>query len=80
MVTGHTLPQSTVSRDVVPRLPAGKTLDTLWFVSRIHIRRRACASDLRQGPGAVVPHAGICAGGAGQPASLPRPIDNAPMN
>ena len=28
---------------------------------------------LRQEPGAVVPHAGICAGGAGQPASLPRP-------
>jgi hypothetical protein len=25
-----------------------------------------------QEPGAVVPHAGICAGGAGQPASLPR--------
>lgn len=52
----------------------------LMFISRIHIRRRACASDLRQEPGAVVPHAGICAGGAGQPASLPRPIDNAPMN
>ena len=25
----------------------------------------ACASDPRQEPGAVVPHAGICAGGAG---------------
>ena len=25
-----------------------------------------------QEPGAVVPHAGICAGGAGKPASLPR--------
>jgi hypothetical protein len=30
------------------------------------------AFDPRQEPGAVVPHAGICAGGAGQPASLPR--------
>ena len=29
--------------------------------------------DPRQEPGAVVPLAGICAGGAGQPASLPRP-------
>ena len=29
---------------------------------------------LRQEPGAVVPHAGICAGGAGKPASLPRPF------
>jgi hypothetical protein len=29
---------------------------------------------LRQEPGAVVPHAGICAGGAGKPASLPRHI------
>ena len=28
--------------------------------------------DPRQEPSAVVPHAGICAGGAGQPASLPR--------
>jgi hypothetical protein len=28
---------------------------------------------LRQEPGAVIPPAGICAGGAGQPASLPRP-------
>ena len=28
---------------------------------------------LRQEPGAVVPHAGICAGGAEKPASLPRP-------
>jgi len=33
---------------------------------------RAGASDLRQEPSAVVPHAGICAGGAGQPAFLPR--------
>ena len=32
----------------------------------------ACTSDPRQEPGAVVPHAGICAGGAGQHASLPR--------
>ena len=30
----------------------------------------------RQEPGAVVPHAGICAGGAGQPAFLPRPRDD----
>ena len=30
------------------------------------------ASDPRQEPGAVIPHAGICAGGAGQPAFLPR--------
>ena len=29
--------------------------------------------DPRQEPGAGVPHAGICAGGAGQPASLSRP-------
>jgi len=29
---------------------------------------------LRQEPGAVIPHAGICAGGAGQPAFLPRPV------
>jgi len=29
---------------------------------------------LRQEPSAVAPHARICAGGAGQPASLPRPL------
>jgi hypothetical protein len=29
--------------------------------------------ELRQEPGAVVPHAGTGVGGAGQPASLPRP-------
>ena len=29
--------------------------------------------DLRQEPYAVVPHVRICAGGAGQPASLPQP-------
>ena len=29
---------------------------------------------LRQEPYAVVPHVRICAGGAGQPASLPRPF------
>lgn len=32
----------------------------------------ASASDPMQEPGAVVPHAGICAGGAGKPAFLPR--------
>ena len=32
----------------------------------------ASASDPRQEPGAVVPHAGICAGGAGQPAFQPQ--------
>ena len=30
--------------------------------------------DLRQEPYAVVPHVRICAGGAGQPASLPQPL------
>ncbi len=35
-------------------------------------RINVSASDLRQEPSAVVPHAGICAGGAGQPAFLPR--------
>ncbi len=34
---------------------------------------------LRQEPGAVVPHAGICAGGAGQPASPPRPCTQHPL-
>ncbi len=29
--------------------------------------------DLRQEPYAVVPHVRICAGGGGQPPSLPRP-------
>jgi hypothetical protein len=33
-------------------------------------RRTGCAST--EEPGAVVPHAGICEGGAGQPASLPQ--------
>lgn len=30
--------------------------------------------DLRQEPYAVVPHVRICAGAAGQPASLPQPV------
>ena len=33
--------------------------------------RRMDTSDLRQEPGAGKPHAGICGGGAGQPAPLP---------
>ena len=36
------------------------------------IRSSACASDPRQEPSAVVPHAGICAGGGPQGPSLPR--------
>jgi hypothetical protein len=32
----------------------------------------AFALDLRQEPSAVIPRAGICAGGAGKPASLPQ--------
>jgi len=40
----------------------------------------AAARDyLKQEPGAVVPHAGICAGGAGQPAFLPQQIQPWPM-
>ena len=35
--------------------------------------RLPCRYNLRQEPYAVVPHVRICAGGAGQPASLPRP-------
>jgi len=35
--------------------------------------RTPIALDLRQEPGAGKPHAGICAGGPGQPGSLPRP-------
>ncbi len=35
-------------------------------------RRTAMPSDLRQEPSAVILRAGICAGGAGQPASLPQ--------
>jgi len=37
-------------------------------------RRTGCAST--EEPGAVVPHAGICEGGAGQPASLPQSVGN----
>jgi hypothetical protein len=33
--------------------------------------RTSIASDLRQEPGAGKPHAGICAGGPGQPGPLP---------
>jgi len=36
--------------------------------------RLPCRYNLRQEPYAVVPHVRIWAGGAGQPASLPRPI------
>ena len=43
----------------------------LMFMSLDDIRTIASASDPRQEPGAVVPHAGICAGGVGQPAFLP---------
>ena len=35
-------------------------------------RGPSCRHDPRQEPGAVVPLAGICAGGGGQPPSLPR--------
>ena len=36
-------------------------------------KQAAARYDLRQEPSAVRPLAGICAGGAGRPASLPRP-------
>ena len=46
-----------------------------------HYASVSCATlaryDPRQEPGAVVPHAGLCAGGAGEPASLPRPFKSA---
>lgn len=38
----------------------------------MHIQNNACASDPRQEPGAVVPLAGICAGGGPQGPFLPR--------
>jgi hypothetical protein len=38
----------------------------------IRIQTNATASDPRQEPYAVVPHVRICAGGGGQPPSLPR--------
>ena len=43
------------------------------FRDEIHVPRKACAFDLRQEPSAVVPLAGICAGGGPKGPFLPRP-------
>src|ERR1019366_7834463 len=76
-VEGRRPVEGRASRDAGPGPCAGTGL---------HSRRCACGSevhgppkprtsiafDLRQEPGAGMPHAGICAGGPGQPGSLPR--------
>jgi hypothetical protein len=53
-------------------LPVPKTCPMSRRAAHVTATRRG-ASDPRQEPGAVVPHAGIRAGGGGQPPSLPRP-------
>jgi len=45
---------------------AGATRETTLVTSR------QCEANCFEEPGAGEPHAGICEGGAGQPASLPR--------
>ena len=54
-------------------LPIPKTCSTNRRAAHMTMLRRV-ASDPRQEPGAIAPHAGIRAGGGGQPPSLPRPL------
>lgn len=67
----------TQSRSDVPsglervRLAAERAKNVQFIASLA--RPAACRHDPRQEPGAAILHAGICAGGPGQPGSLPRP-------
>ena len=42
-----------------------------WSVNEIPIMIEVPPARIPEEPGAVIPHAGICEGGIGQPASLP---------
>src|SRR4029453_18730641 len=65
----HSAPPDDMAAHVRPRRALAAQTPYPSSVSRATPARH----DPRQEPGAVVPHAGICAGGAGSPASLPRP-------
>ena len=64
--------QSETPADLGPDAPPGGPVDTFTDdLSSLPVAA-VCRSDLRQEPYEVVPHVRIRAGGAGQPASLPR--------
>jgi hypothetical protein len=62
---------STHARErIIPNTSVSRTLSTLGDG---YLRRLAApTARLSEEPGAAIPHAGICEGGAGQPASLPQ--------
>jgi hypothetical protein len=76
-------PGSSVDNRISSRLSHPRSASTRLSTVDEHAPRRVLSPmagaatwrhHLRQEPGAVVPHAGICAGGAGRPAFLPRPL------
>jgi hypothetical protein len=69
LTTAQPAPSHDLAAEVSTRDPVAARTPYDASVSRATPTRY----DPRQEPGAVVPHAGIWAGGAGQPASLPRP-------
>ena len=62
--------QADVAEDDADRGALAAQSEATATLSRVAVRR----NDLRQEPGAVVPHAGICAGGGEQSPSLPRQL------
>jgi hypothetical protein len=76
-VEGRRPVEGKASRDARPGLCAGTGMHSKRhaYGSEVHgplKPRTSIAFDLRQEPGAGMPLAGICAGGPGQPGSLPR--------
>lgn len=77
-VEGRRLVEGRARYDACPghRAGIGMSPQSRAHGSELHgypIPRRPITSDLRQEPGALAAHAGICAGGGWQRSSLPRP-------
>ena len=82
LVEGRGLAKGNSDSQTRSRTQSRKDLYQEWIRIRqaaqkdknVLIHLPAYAFDPRQEPSAVIPHAGICAGGAGQPASLPQSV------
>src|SRR4030095_15103622 len=68
--TAQSAPSYYLAADIRPRNPMAAATPYPASLSRATLARH----DPRQEPGAVVPHAGLCAGGAGELTSLSRPL------
>jgi hypothetical protein len=73
-VEGRGLREGNADSETRPGLRAGQDAPSALVRMRRIAGVRGSTPDLSEEPSAVVPHAGICAGGARRRASLPRPL------